>query len=101
MGEIYQQTVLTAFKEVEDAIAIRVNSQRRQEALAQAVAKAKQAFAISEEQYRVGAIDYQTVLNTQRSLLTTENGEVQARLDVLVALVQLYKALGGGWNPEV
>lgn len=101
LGEIYQQTVLTAFKEVEDAIAIRVNSQRRQEALAQAVAKAKQAFAISEEQYRVGAIDYQTVLNTQRSLLTTENGEVQARLDVLVALVQLYKALGGGWNPEV
>lgn len=99
--EIYQQTLLTAFKEVEDAVAIRNNSQRRLQALRLAVEKAREAFQISQDQYRVGAIDYQTLLNTQRSLLSAENSEVQARLDVLVALVQLYKALGGGWSPEV
>lgn len=96
--ENYQQALLTALKEVEDAAAVRSNSQRRMRALAEAADKAEVAYRLSQEQYRVGAIDYQTLLNTQRSLLTAQNNQVQARLDVLVALVQLYKALGGGWQ---
>lgn len=96
--EIYQQTLLIALKEVEDAAAVRSHSQRRMRALAEAADKAAEAYRLSQEQYRVGAIDYQTLLNTQRSLLTAQNNQVQARLDVLVALVQLYKALGGGWQ---
>ncbi len=96
--EIYQQTLLTAFKEVEDAAAVRNHSTRRLTALGEAVARAREAYQISRERYRVGAIDYQTLLNTQRSLLSAENSEIQARLDVLQALVQLYKALGGGWQ---
>lgn len=95
--ETYQQTLLVAFKEVEDAAAIRKNSTLRMQALADAVEKAQEAYRLSEERYRVGAIDYQTLLNTQRSLLNAQNSQVQARLDVLLALVQLYKALGGGW----
>ena len=95
--EIYQQTLLVAFREVEDAAAIRKNSSLRMQALADAVEKAREAFRLSEERFRVGAIDYQTLLNTQRSLLNAQNSQVQARLEVLVALVQLYKALGGGW----
>lgn len=98
--EIYQQALLTALKEVEDAAAVRGNSQRRMRALAEAADKAALAYRLSQEQYRVGAIDYQTLLNTQRSLLTAQNNQVQARLDVLVALVQLYKALGGGWQAK-
>lgn len=96
--EAYQQTLLIAFREVEDAAAIRKNSTQRMQALADAVDKARVAYQLSEERYRVGAIDFQALLNTQRSLLNAENSQVQARLDVLVALVQLYKALGGGWN---
>lgn len=96
--ETYQQTVLTAFKEVEDAAAIRRNSTRRMQALVDAEASAREAYRLSMERYRVGTIDYQALLNTQRSLLTAQNNRVQARLDVLVALVQLYKALGGGWT---
>jgi outer membrane protein TolC len=95
--ETYQQTLLVAFKEVEDAAAIRKNSTLRMQALADAVETAQEAYRWSEERYRVGAIDYQTLLNTQRSLLNAQNSQVQARLDVLLALVQLYKALGGGW----
>ncbi len=95
--ENYQQILLVAFREVEDASAIRKNSTRRMQALADAVEKAQEAYRLSEERYRVGAIDYQALLNTQRSLLNAQNSQVQARLDVLAALVQLYKALGGGW----
>lgn len=99
--ETYQQTVLTAFKEVEDAAAIRTNSTRRMQALIEAEASARDAYQLSMERYRVGAIDYQALLNTQRSLLTAQNNQVQARLDVLVAMVQLYKALGGGWEAKI
>jgi NodT family efflux transporter outer membrane factor (OMF) lipoprotein len=96
--EIYQQTLLTAFKEVEDAAAVRSNSSRRLQALHEAVAHAREAYQISHDRYRVGAIDYQTLLNTQRTLLSAQTSAVQARLDVLRALVQLYKAMGGGWS---
>ncbi len=96
--ENYRKTILTAFKEVEDATAIRKNSTRRFEALSEGVAKAKQAYELSLERYRHGAIDYQTLLITQRSLLSAENSQIQARLDVMQALVNLYRALGGGWS---
>lgn len=96
--ETYRKTILTAFKEVEDAAAVRSNSTRRLQALADAVDKARQAYQLSLDRYRLGAIDYQTLLSTQRSLLTAENSQVQARQDVLVAMVQLYQALGGGWS---
>lgn len=96
--DIYQQTLLTAFKEVEDAAAVRSHSAQRLLALSEAVARAREAYQISFAQYRVGAIDYQTVLNTQRSLISAENTEVLARLDVMQALVRLYKAFGGGWQ---
>jgi outer membrane protein TolC len=96
--EIYRRTVLTAFKEVEDAAAVRSNSTRRLQALADAVDMARLAYQLSLDRYRLGAIDYQTLLSTQRSLLTAENSQVQARQDVLVAMVQLYQALGGGWS---
>lgn len=96
--ETYRKTILTAFKEVEDAAAVSSNSARRLQALADAVDKARLAYQLSLDRYRLGLIDYQTLLLTQRSLLTAENSQVQARQDVLVAMVQLYKALGGGWS---
>ncbi len=99
--EIYRKTLLTAFKEVEDAAAVRSNSMRRLQALADAVDMARLAYQLSLDRYRLGAIDYQTLLSTQRSLLSAENSQVQARQDLLVALVQLYQALGGGWSSKV
>jgi NodT family efflux transporter outer membrane factor (OMF) lipoprotein len=95
--ETYRKTVLTAFKEVEDAVVIRTNSTRRLKMLSEAVDNATQSYQLSLQRYRIGLIDYQVLLNTQRSLLTAENSKVQARLDVLVALVQIYQALGGGF----
>jgi outer membrane protein TolC len=65
--------------------------------LSEAVDNATQSYQLSLQRYRIGLIDYQILLNTQRILLTAENSKVQARLDVLVALVQIYQALGGGF----
>lgn len=95
--ESYRKTVLTAFKEVEDAAAIRTNSTRRLQMLSEAVDTAQQSYQLSLQRYRLGLIDYQVLLNTQRSLLNAENSKVQARLDVLISLVQIYQALGGGF----
>ena len=96
--ETYRKTVLTAFKEVEDAAAIRTNSERRLTMLSEAVNNAEQSYQLSLQRYRLGLINYQTLLTTQRTLFNAENSRVQARLDVLVALVQLYQALGGGFD---
>jgi NodT family efflux transporter outer membrane factor (OMF) lipoprotein len=96
--ENYQQALLIAFKEVEDALAVRQHATKREHALTQAVTHATEAYQISLERYRVGAIDYATLLNTQRSLFNAQTNEVQARLEVLKASVQLCKALGGGFG---
>lgn len=98
LQENYQQSLLNALKEVEDAAAIRNQSGLRLLALREAVASAQAAYQLSSQRYRVGAIDYQTLLNTQRSLLNSQNDVVQGKLDQLRALAQLYKALGGGWQ---
>ncbi|ANE56584.1 efflux transporter outer membrane subunit [Methylomonas sp. DH-1] len=98
LAETYRKTVLTAFKEVEDAAATYANSGRRLEALQLATEQAKLALQISRDRYRLGAVDYQALLNAQSSYLNAENSRVQARLEVLLAQVLMYKALGGGWS---
>jgi NodT family efflux transporter outer membrane factor (OMF) lipoprotein len=95
--ETYRKTILTVFKEVEDAAAVRTHSSLRMQSLANAVNNAQLAYGLSVDRYRLGAIDYQTLLSTQQSLLTVKNSQVLARQNVLIAMVQLYQALGGGW----
>jgi len=96
--EIYRQTILTAYREVEDALALGSQAARRREDLLLSVDSARQAYELGRERYLAGATDYQTLLNVQRSLLTAQDSEVQAHTDVLTASVLLYKALGGGWR---
>jgi multidrug efflux system outer membrane protein len=96
--EIYRQTLLTAYREVEDALALGSQAARRREDLQMSVDSARQAYELGRERYLAGATDYQTLLNVQRSLLNAQDSEVQAHVDVLTASVLLYKALGGGWR---
>jgi multidrug efflux system outer membrane protein len=96
--EIYRQTLLTAYREVEDALALGSQAARRREDLRMSVDSARQAYELGRERYLAGATDYQTLLNVQRSLLNAQDSEVQAHVDVLTASVLLYKALGGGWR---
>ncbi|MFI4875516.1 MAG: efflux transporter outer membrane subunit [Blastopirellula sp. JB062] len=94
----YQQTVLEASEEVENAMISFRFTQARAEELRKAVEAAQGASAISEVQYEGGIIPFQTLLDAQRFQADLEDQYVAARGDTYLALVSLYKALGGGWQ---
>jgi multidrug efflux system outer membrane protein len=96
----YQQAVLTAFREVEDAL-IAVHTARIQsEAQRQQVAALQSALKLAELRYKGGLANYLDVLVARRNLFEAELGLTNTRRVHLVSIVQLYKALGGGWSPE-
>lgn len=95
--EIYRKTILTAFREVEDALTLGRQSMRRNDELQASVDSAREAYELARDRYLAGAADYQTLLNVQRSLLNAQDGKIQAQVDVLTATVLLFKALGG-WS---
>jgi len=95
--ENYRGVIVDALVDVENAI-VALRETTEQEALqAAATRSAERAFAISEQQLRVGTIDLITLLNTQASLFNARNALVQVRLARLQAAVGLFRALGGGW----
>jgi len=96
----YQQTVLKAWYEVDDALVAYRSVQRRAEKLDIAVTENRRALANAERRYTQGAADYLSVLVTQQRLLESENAASRSRTDMAVAMVSLYKALGGGWQKE-
>jgi len=95
---VYQQTIQQAFREVSDAlVAYRKNREQReqQEMLSQA---AQNASELAEMRYRAGVTSYLEVLTNQTNFFSAELGLAQSRLAEIEALVQLYRALGGGWQ---
>lgn len=98
--QIYRGNVLTAFQEVEDALIAVQTAQLREEALQTAMKEAKRAYQLSKHRYDAGAIDFQTLLDTQNTQLSTENSHAQAKLARLTACINLYRALGGGWASQ-
>lgn len=96
----YQSTLLTALQEVEDALVALANSRQRQEALGHAAAAARNAALLARQRYASGLIDFQTVLDSERSLLSVEDSLASTDVARATALIQLYKALGGGWVAE-
>jgi NodT family efflux transporter outer membrane factor (OMF) lipoprotein len=94
----YQDTVLRAAREVDDALTTLTNSENASVSEQAAVDAARQALDISSTQYREGAVDFQRVLDAQRALLEQQNTLAQTRSDVATSLIALYKALGGGWE---
>lgn len=90
----YQKIVLVAFQEVEDALAA-LKSNTEQAALSrQSVAESQNAYDIAKARFDAGAIDYLTLLETQRSLYQAEDNQVVVNQGQLQAFVQLRKALG-------
>lgn len=96
--ENYRKTVLVAFQEVEDALAGVKAASERQEYFLVAAQEADKAYAIAQEQFAAGAIDFQTLLLTQRAQLSASDSFHQSKLELLAASVQLQRALGGGLN---
>jgi multidrug efflux system outer membrane protein len=96
----YQETVLNAFEEISDALISREKSASARAQQSRAVDAYKVAVKISLERYRMGHADYYEVLQEQQLLFPAENSLVQFQLNQLLAVVQLYRALGGGWKVE-
>ena len=94
----YESTVLSALEEVENALVAYVEEQIRRMSLSEAADAAKQALELAQYKYQTGLIDFITVLDAQRSLLSYEDQLAQSAGSITSNLVRLYKALGGGWN---
>lgn len=95
----YEQAIQQAFREVEDAL---VAHRKAREALIEqdaAVRASQEALAVAELRYTAGRTAYLDVLDAQRTLLAAELAQSRTLLSQLVAVVQLYRALGGGWAP--
>jgi multidrug efflux system outer membrane protein len=99
--ESYQQTIQNAFRDVDDAL-VAIQSKRTLVAvLARQVVALTRAVDLSRERYDNGYTDYLEVLDTERSLFSSELALSAARGDGYRSLVALYRALGGDWIDEV
>ncbi|NDP40635.1 MAG: efflux transporter outer membrane subunit [Rhodoferax sp.] len=94
----YQAVVLTALKDVEDALVALQGDRSRLIHLQSAATAAANADLMAQQRYSSGLIDFQTVLQTQRTLLSAQDSVASTQADISADHVRLYKALGGGWN---
>jgi NodT family efflux transporter outer membrane factor (OMF) lipoprotein len=95
----YENTVLAALEEVENAIVSLANARKRRASLEAAVEASRTAAELARQRYTTGLTSYQTVLDTERTVLSAEDSLESSKADGVSALVRLYKALGGGWTP--
>jgi NodT family efflux transporter outer membrane factor (OMF) lipoprotein len=93
----FNNVALTAVQEVDNAMSMYRNSLLTIEALKETVRQGEETLELSLELYKQGLTQFQNVLDAQRSLLSSQDNLVQTRGYSLLSLVQLYKALGGGW----
>jgi NodT family efflux transporter outer membrane factor (OMF) lipoprotein len=96
----YRGTVLTALTEVENALVAMLRDKERLLRLQNASEAANTAATLASQRYSSGLVDFQTVLETQRTRLGTQDSVATARATVSADHVRLYKALGGGWQPS-
>ncbi len=94
----YESTVLTAVEDVENALDSFAREQVRRESLQQAVVAARKAEELSRNLYDTGSTDFLDVLDAQRTLLSYQDSLAQSDANVTTYLIQLYKAMGGGWD---
>lgn len=96
----YVDTVLTAFKEVEDALTSVSLRKKQLDFLDQEVTAAREVFRLTTLQYDTGLTDYLNVVNAEQSMLTSERQQVIVTRDQYSAIITLIKSLGGVWNNE-
>jgi outer membrane protein TolC len=94
----YRRTLLTALGEVDTALGAVQQAEQRYAFLLTASELAEQAFRLAEARYREGSITLQTLLDTQRTWYGSLDSLTQQRATWLLASIDLYRALGGGWQ---
>lgn len=95
----YEATLLGVLQDVEDALVALQGDRERLAHLQAAAGAAANAALLARQRYQSGLIDFPTVLDTQRTLLSAQDGVASAQTSLATDHVRLYKALGGGWVP--
>ncbi|MCK5556104.1 MAG: TolC family protein, partial [Alphaproteobacteria bacterium] len=101
LAENYRHAVLIAFQEVEDALTGTKSAIKRQGSYTQALLSSDKAYKMVGTMFKEGAIDYMTLLESERNLFAAKDNLVSANLDRLVAAIDLYRAVGGGWQEKI
>jgi outer membrane protein, multidrug efflux system len=101
MLQDYRKAVISAFTDVDNALVAIRDTTDKLRLQRQVVTASRRAFQLSEQQLKAGTADIVTVLNTQLTLFQAEDTLWQAQLARLLAIVSLYQALGGGWEPKM
>jgi NodT family efflux transporter outer membrane factor (OMF) lipoprotein len=96
----YQAAILTALQDVENALVALSGDRERLLHLQNAAEAADNAALLARQRYGSGLVDFQTVLETHRTQLNTQDAVANAGADLSADHVRLYKALGGGWCPD-
>jgi multidrug efflux system outer membrane protein len=96
----YERTVLTTLEETEDALVDFGQEQARRDFLSESVKSSETAATLARQRYENGATDFLTVLDAERVLLEAQVQFAQSQTRTATALVSVYKALGGGWEPS-
>lgn len=99
--QTYRKTIVQAFSDVDNALFSIKQTTIKLQLQREVVAASRRAFDLSEQQLRAGTADIVTVLNTQLTLFQAEDTLSQVQLARLLAIVSLYQALGGGWEPRM
>ncbi len=94
----YKLTILTALREAANALVSFNRQQEQLNLLAQSVESTRESVRIASERYAGGTIDYQSLLDTERSLLKAQDAATVSQGDITLNLISLYKAIGGGWE---
>ena len=95
----YRKTVLTALRDVDNALVVYRTDQARQASLGDSVAAQQAAFELARDSYRKGLVTFINLLDAERQLSDAQQQYAQETMQVSTDLVALYKALGGGWQP--
>ena len=96
----YEQTILLALEEAENALSAHAREHARRIPLSQSVATSQTAVKLADDQYKAGVKDFLTVLDAQRTLFNQQDQLAISDANIISNLIRLYKALGGGWNPN-
>lgn len=93
----YEKAVLTAVEEVENALSAQSRQRRRMELLRTSVGAHRRALDLAMDRYTSGLENFLSVLDAQRALYAAEDALSESETTTVVALIAIYKALGGGW----
>jgi outer membrane protein TolC len=96
----YQKTVLSALSDVESALVAFAKEWDHRKQLRAAVDNNRKALNLSQQLYQAGTTEFLTVLDAERSLFGSETALAQSRQAITSDLVNLYRAMGGGWEDK-